>query len=271
MVCQNCGKPINKISICPTCHSDNTIFVKAKNASIRQYNKGVTAAKEGDYSTAINCLNQCILFDKRNYMARNLLGIAYYEVGMVADALRQWIISKSLKAEKNPATKYIDAIQGSQRLLEKQEDSITMFNSALTKFRLNNKDLGVIQLKNALTLNPKLVEANNLLAAYYISENDIQKAKLHISKTLNIDKRNPKALEYLSLITHDHIVNNKNATYNTGYNEKPNFTYRLNFFPKKELFTFVAGAIIASVIATVLIFPEIKNNLFVQVQNLQSE
>ena len=35
-----------------------------------------------------------------NHVARNLLGIAYYQVGMVSDALKQWIISSSIK-QKN--------------------------------------------------------------------------------------------------------------------------------------------------------------------------
>lgn len=100
MICQNCGNSFEEGKICPVCKNDALLLNKARTASLKLYNKGVIFAKDGDYSRAIDALNRCILFDKRNYVARNLLGIVYFEVGMPFDALKQWIISSSMKTEK---------------------------------------------------------------------------------------------------------------------------------------------------------------------------
>ena len=74
MICHNCGNEVSSGKTCPHCGADLVLMEKARNASLRQYNKGVSLAKEGDYSGAIACLNRCVLIDKRNYVARNLLG-----------------------------------------------------------------------------------------------------------------------------------------------------------------------------------------------------
>ena len=126
MICKKCGSEIKSGGICQHCGADNILIQKARNASLRQYNKGVAFAREGDYSSAIDSLKECILFDKHNFVARNLIGIAYYQTGLVTEALRQWIISTSLRKEKNPANRYIETLQKNPRLLEKLSDGISM-------------------------------------------------------------------------------------------------------------------------------------------------
>ena len=185
MICHNCGFQVEGSDICPNCGADVALMEKARNASLRQYNKGVVLAKEGDYSGAIACLNRCILIDKRNHVARNLLGIAYYQVGMVSDALKQWIISASIKNKNNPAEKYIASLQKNARLLEKYNDAINMYNKALRQFKQGSTDLALIQLKKAVSLNPNFVEAYNLLTAYYLSVNDKLRAKEYISLAIS--------------------------------------------------------------------------------------
>ena len=135
MICHNCGLDVPNGGICPSCGADTVLMEKARNASLRQYNKGVALAKEDDYSGAIACLNRCILIDKSNYVARNLLGIAYYQVGMVSDALKQWVISASIRSKNNPAEKYIASLQKNARLLDKYNDAISMYNNALKQFK----------------------------------------------------------------------------------------------------------------------------------------
>ena len=97
------------------CGADSVIFKKTKNASIKLYNKGLEEAKNGELSQAVQSLEQCIAFDKTNISARNLLGLTYLEIGLVGEALKQWIISASFKKEKNPAKKYIDVLQNNGR------------------------------------------------------------------------------------------------------------------------------------------------------------
>ena len=165
MVCQNCGGEFRDGAICPFCGSDVKLMQMARSASLRQYNLGVSAAREGDYSAAIEALNRCIAFDKRNVVARNLLGIAYYLVGMPGNALEQWIISSSLQTENNPAAGYISSLQKNARTLEKQDDAVVMYNHALDLFANGSEDLAVIQLKKALDYSPNFVMGHNLLAA----------------------------------------------------------------------------------------------------------
>lgn len=271
MICQNCGHEFNIGSICPVCQSDSVLLNKARNASLRQYNDGVAAAKNGDYSSAIDSLNQCILFDKRNYVARNLLGIAYFQVGMVSDALKQWIISASFKSEKNPAQKYIASLQNNARTLERYDDAIVMYNKAIIQFESGSADLAVIQLKKAVDFSPNFVEAYNLLAAYFISHGDRNKAKLYIEKVLKIDKRNPKALEYLAVMSSNERENGKKAVYKTGYDDSVHIGTKLKRLVRPELVTFVAGIIITAVVLVVLIAPAIQDGLGKKISELEAQ
>ncbi|HCT65064.1 MAG TPA: hypothetical protein DIC60_07385 [Lachnospiraceae bacterium] len=271
MVCQNCGHEFNIGSICPLCQSDAVLLNKAHNSSLRQYNKGVAAAKEGDYSAAIDSLNQCILFDKRNYVARNLLGIAYYQVGMVSDALKQWIISDSFKIEKNPAGKYIASLQNNARTLEKYDDAIAMYNKALKQFKNGSDDLAVIQLKKAVDFNPKFVEGCNLLSAYFISCGDKHKAKFYIDKALRIDKRNSKALDYLAEVSSDEIDKEKKTAYKTGYDDSARIWAKLKSFIRPELVTFLVGVVITAAVSAALIAPAIKDELGRKINDLESQ
>lgn len=271
MICQNCGHEFNTGNICPVCQSDSVLLNKARNASLRQYNDGVAAAKNGDYSSAIDSLNQCILFDKRNYVARNLLGIAYYQVGMVSDALKQWIISASFKSEKNPAEKYIASLQNNARTLERYDDAIIMYNKAIIQFKTGSADLAVIQLKKAVDFSPNFVEAYNLLAAYFISHGDRSKAKLYIEKVLKIDKRNPKALEYLAVMSSNEGEKGKKTVNKTGYDDSNHIGAKLKRLVRPELVTFAAGIIITAVVSVVLIAPAIQDGLGKKINELEAQ
>ncbi len=66
------------------------------------YNDGLKKAKVRDLSGAANSLRKSLQFYKANIQARNLLGLVYYEMGEVVDALSEWVISRSLKPEDNP-------------------------------------------------------------------------------------------------------------------------------------------------------------------------
>jgi|GEM_PF-1252231 len=289
MICCNCGHEYMSGNICPACGADNVLLIKAKTASLRQYNKGVSYAREGDYSAAIEALRECLLFDKYNFVARNLLGIAYFQTGLVTDAIREWIISTSIKKEKNPAQKYIDSLQKSGRFLEKCGDAIGLYNSALEQFKLGKNDLAVISLKKAADINPSFTEAQNVLTAYYISIKDRQKAKKYISKVLKTDKRNPRALEYLSELTNQediiHIdkrdLKNGNGG---GYNENlakgssVSFYKRFKKIFKSQLFVFLFGAAISAVIFATLAVPALTDmksttidNLNKRIQTLEDE
>ncbi len=72
------------------------------------YNDGLEKAKQRDLSGAIQSLRKSLRFNKANTQARNLLGLIYYETGEVVDALSEWVLSRSLSPEGNPAEKYLE-------------------------------------------------------------------------------------------------------------------------------------------------------------------
>lgn len=269
MICHNCGNEVSSGKTCPHCGADLVLMEKARNASLRQYNKGVSLAKEGDYSGAIACLNRCVLIDKRNYVARNLLAIAYYQVGMVSDALKQWVISASIRSKGNPAEKYISSLQKNARLLEKFNDAITMYNKALKQFKQDSGDLAVIQLKKAVSLNPNFVEAYNLLTAYYLSVNDKNHAKEYASAALKCDKRNSRAMYYLSIISSgsDDYKAAEGRKSENGYVSKKS----LRDYIRPELVTFILGAVAAVSVVFTLVMPTISDEKSRKINSLESE
>ena len=77
------------------------------------YNDGLRKAKIRDMSGAIMSLRKSLQFNRENIAARNLLGLVYYGIGEVPEALVEWIISKNLKSRDNIADYYIKNVQSS--------------------------------------------------------------------------------------------------------------------------------------------------------------
>ena len=63
------------------------------------YNLGLERAKLRDLSGAAELLKKALHYDKYQREARNLLGLIFFEMGEVADALVQWVISMNLLPE----------------------------------------------------------------------------------------------------------------------------------------------------------------------------
>lgn len=200
MRCPNCNYTFGNGTICPECGMDAVLYKKTRAAANKLYNKGLAQARINDLSGSVESLNQSIMFNKKNFQARNLLGLVYYEKGHIADALKQWIISSSLNKEDEVAKKYIDSLQKNARTLEKTNDSVRMYNQAIVYLNQNSEDLAIIQLKKAIDFNPKFVEAYNLLSLSYIMSKDIEKAKNCIDTVLAIDINNPTAIYYANEI-----------------------------------------------------------------------
>ena len=81
------------------------------------YNDGLRKAKIRDMSGAIMSLRKSLQFNRENIAARNLLGLVYYGIGEVPEALVEWIISKNLKSRDNIADYYIKNVQSSISVL----------------------------------------------------------------------------------------------------------------------------------------------------------
>lgn len=200
-LCPKCGKLLDEDGFCEKCKLSFRVYHKIKNDSKALYNQGLELAKIRDLSGAINVLHKSLKLDKKNIDARNLLGLVYFEIGETVNALQQWVISKNFKSEDNIAEQYLKDIQENQTYLDKLSSAIKRYNQALAHMQQSNEDLAAIQLKKAVTLNPKFVKAFGLLAICYIKEQQIQKAQTTLHKILAIDKNNYMARKYMDAIS----------------------------------------------------------------------
>ena len=164
------------------------------------YNLGLERAKLRDLSGAAELLKKALHYDKYQREARNLLGLIFFEMGEVADALVQWVISMNLLPEENPADYYLDEIQRKPAILRICSDNVKRFNQALDYAQHNNKDLAVFQLNQVISDSPNYVKAHILLALLYMDRGDWIKAGKSLYLVLKIDRKNPKALVLMDLV-----------------------------------------------------------------------
>lgn len=266
MKCPNCGYFIQQGVVCPNCGVDAFVFKRTRNTSIRLYNKGLEQAKVRDLTGAAKSLEQSILFDKNNYIARNLLGLVYHEKGQIADALKQWIVSASIERKNNPASRYMDILQKDGRKMEKKNDAVQFYNQAISYLQQGSDDLALIQLKRALEYNDNFVEACNLMTLCCLQEKNFDRASYFVQKALKIDQYNPLALHYareLDIATNKKSFKN-NADSNTVKRTDatpPAPTYRKqirqNSF-KNEVIAFLIGGISVAIVLLSLVMPALS-------------
>jgi tetratricopeptide (TPR) repeat protein len=186
-----------KHEMCPSCGANLVVFHKAILFSYMYYNEGLKRAEVRDLSGAIASLKNSLKFNKYNIEARNLLGLVYYEIGEVVDALSEWVISANYQKEDNLATRYIEEIRYDRAHLKECNQTIKKYNQALLYCQQDSRDLAIIQLKKVLSLNPKLVKAHQLMALLYIQEGRLEQAKRALRNAGKIDANNVLTLRYL--------------------------------------------------------------------------
>lgn len=197
MICYRCNQEIGNEPFCPICGADVSIFYKIKRLSNMYYNDGLQKAQVRNLSGAIISLKKSLKFNKFNIDARNLLGLVYYEMGEVVDALSEWVISKSYQEEDNVADRYLEAIRENRAQLEAINQTIKKYNQALLYCKQDSRDMAIIQLKKVLSLNPKLVKAHQLLALLYLQDDKLEQAKKELRSAGKIDADNTITLRYL--------------------------------------------------------------------------
>lgn len=197
MICYRCGGDAGRNDICPHCNADIKIFQKVERVSNSYYNDGLQKAQVRNLSGAIISLRQALKLYKYNTQARNLLGLVYYEMGEVVDALSEWVISANYKPEDNLAINYLREIKENRSQLDAVNQTIKKYNQALLYCRQDSRDLAIIQLKKVLSLNPKLVKGHQLLALLYMQEKQPEKAKRALRDAGRIDTDNTTTLRYL--------------------------------------------------------------------------
>jgi len=280
MKCPNCTNTYDFGNKCPHCNVDAVLYKRTVRLSERLYNQGLEKIKSLDFTNGVELLRKSIAIDKSNITARNLLGLALFEVGHVGDSLMEWVISVSLQSEDNPAEAYIERVNKNTRALEKLNESIVMFNNALTHIKHKSDDLAIIQLKRATENNPRFVDALNLLTLCYLIQNDKERAIATAERVISIDTQNPIALNYLSILS----PNSKSARSTiiapikfapkTQESVGP-YKSSLSINNKKsgnshilEVLTFILGAASVAAIFYFLLFPQLQRNHESEIEEL---
>ncbi len=185
------------------------IAKRAVNASNAYYNLGLSMAKVRNLSGAVQNLRISLALNKYNIDARNLLGLVYCEMGDVVEALSQWVVSKSLSKNDNIAGSYITQIQSNQARFEMISSTVKKYNLSLKYAKEGNTDMATIQLKKVVSQNPKLVNAQLLLALMYLKNREYNRARKPINAVLRIDRCNITALRYQAEIEEEQNARKK--------------------------------------------------------------
>ncbi len=101
------------------------------------------------------------------------LGLVYYGIGEVPEALVEWIISKNLRPRDNIANYFIKTVQASANELETINQAVKKYNQCLGYCRQNGEDLAIIQLKQVIISHPSFLKAYQLLALLYLQNGTV--------------------------------------------------------------------------------------------------
>ena len=250
------------------------MYKRTISLSDKLYNQGLGRLKASDFTHGIDSLTKSVAINKKNTTARNLLGLALFEVGHVGDALMHWVISTSLDANDNPAEGYLDRVHKNSRALEKMNDAVAMYNHALSHIKQKSDDLAIIQLKKAVENNPRFVDALNLLALCHLIQNDKDRAIIAVERVLSIDAHNSIANRYYSMLnSKGKAIRQATAPFTAplkfankspdshgpyrspiGINDKKSTNFHIS-----EILSFVIGAGIAVAVIYFLLFPAVQN------------
>ena len=271
MKCPNCKGTYDFGNKCPHCKADMVLYKRIMNLSNRLYNQGLDCIKALDLTRGIGLLTKSVAINKKNTDARNLLGLALFEVGHVGEAVKHWVVSSSLNPTDNPAERYLERVHKNSRILEKMNDAIVMYNHALGHIKQKSDDLAIIQLKKSVENNPHFVDGLNLLALCHLIQNDKERALLAVDRVLAIDVQNPIALRYHGLLCPKGKAPRPiTSTLKFAAREKPpenhgpykpigiNDKKRTNFHIA-EIIAFVVGAAITGSLVYLLLFPAFQS------------
>jgi tetratricopeptide (TPR) repeat protein len=250
------------------------LFIGVTRASDRLYNRGLAKLRAGDLTAGKDLLTRAIAVNRNNAAARNLLGLVMFETGHAGEALTQWVLSSKTQEADNPAVRYIEETRKNTARLEKMDDAIGMYNQALGHIRQKSDDLAIIELKKAVDLSPKFVDALNLLALCYMIQGERERAIAPVQRVLEVDRANLIALGYLGIlqpskgrslrqmIQRTPVPENttpRPVSQNTGpykpvqmVEEKKPKSFHL-----AEILTFIIGVIVAAAVMYFIIMPGI--------------
>lgn len=272
MRCPRCDANVNDTSVrCTFCGQDLSVVHYVRRISNTYYNRGLEKARVRDLSGAVEILKKSLQFNKKNYRARNLLGLVYYEMGEIVSALSEWILSKYLQPDDDQADYFISTVQKNQTELEATNQTIKKYNAALSAAQARNEDLAIIQLKKVVSLNPHFVRAQQLLGLLYIKTKDYTRATKCLMRARKIDFNNTTTLRYLQEVSECIAMEERrgnNAVRNTPSKPKkdplsnvtPVGTYQEEKRSMMPVVYVILGTILGIIICFVLIRPTFLKN-----------
>ena len=211
MICFNCGANLTEHDFCTNCGADVGRYKRIMGTANLYYNEALEKAGVRDLSGAVESLRQCLKLNKNHVEARNLLGLVYFEMGEAVAAMSEWVISKNLRPAKNIADDYLDMMQNDPSTLESISQTIKKYNQALAYCHQGSLDLAIIQLKKVISLNPKFVQAHQLLGLLHIKAEKWSEAKKELEKCRKVDVNNTLTLRYLRIVDSMLEVENENG------------------------------------------------------------
>lgn len=269
MICYRCGQEAGDSRKCLSCGADLVILGKVKIISEAYYNQGLEQARVRNLSDAIISLKNSLKFNKYNIDARNLLGLVYFEMGEVVDALSEWVISKSYQPKDNLASRYLDEVQQNRGRLDSENQTIKKYNQALNYCRQDSRDLAIIQLKKVLSMNPKMVKAHQLLALLYLQDDKLELAKRSLRNAAKIDAGHTTTLRYMQEV--NRRLKEKNPSKKKQDDDLISYQSgnETIIMPKRfkessvgtTLVSIVIGLLIGTAVTSFLIVPTVRNRL----------
>ncbi len=142
-------------------------------------------------------MKKSLQYNRDNIAARNLLGLVYYGRGEVAEALREWILSKNFQSHDNIANYYIKKVKENPTELAKMNQAIKRFNQSLDYCMQGNEDMAIIQLKKAIVEHPNFVKAYQLLTLLFIHTGQFSQARQSIRAAHKLDTTDTTTLHYM--------------------------------------------------------------------------
>lgn len=200
MRCYKCNSVLSDEDYCTKCGTDVSVYKIVVKASNSYYNQGLAKAGVRDLTGAATALKTSLELNRQNIKARNLLGLVYYEMGELALALSEWVISLNLKQDRNVAEVYVRKVKSNPNKLELINQAAKKYNLALAKVKEGGDDVALIQLKKVVATYPKFIRANLLLALLYMKRNEDERALKLLKGVLKIDRNNTLALRYIDEI-----------------------------------------------------------------------
>lgn len=246
---------------------DKHLYNKIYNSSNWYYNRGLVKAQIHDLSGAIEDLQTAIKYNKRNMDARNLLGLVYFEIGEVCQALCQWTISNSFQPVGNLAAEYLQLVKADEAGVEHINSTVRKFNQALIHAKHNSDDLAIIQLKQVIELMPNHLQAHLLLSLLYMRGGQYTQARKTLRIVLRMDVNNLDALRYMDEVRKKLRENNGRRIVRQDKLDIENEPLQRRFFlseeeeeeyTKRNYFYTVFGIVIGVLFMAVLILPNAK-------------